>query len=89
MRERRTSGSERGQGTIVVGQGGVNIGWGASLCAELTLDAVRVTSDKPEREAVAIGAGSETAPFLFCTFFLRLTSSGWKVMPSETMCPVT
>jgi len=31
MRERRTSGSERGQGTIVVGQGGVNTGWGASL----------------------------------------------------------
>jgi len=31
MRERRTSGSERGQGTIVVGQGGVHIGWGASL----------------------------------------------------------
>lgn len=60
-----------------------------AACAELTLDAVRVTSDKPEREAVAIGAGSETAPFLFCTFFLRLTSSGWKVMPSETMCPVT
>ncbi len=31
MRERRMSGSERGQGPIVVGHGGVNSGWGASL----------------------------------------------------------
>ena len=31
MREMRSSGSERGQGTTVVGQGGVNTGWRASL----------------------------------------------------------
>lgn len=31
MRERRLSGSERGQGTIVVWRGGVKAGWGASL----------------------------------------------------------
>jgi len=61
----------------------------SGACVELTLDARRLSGGKGTYELVNVASGPEGAyPLAACTYSLRRTPKGWKVEPSETVCPI-
>jgi hypothetical protein len=52
-------------------------------CRGTRLDVVHVGSRKPGFQAVNVSFGEH---FMYCTYFLRLTDTGWAVVLSETEC---
>ncbi len=61
-------------------------------CAEPTINAVRVPGvAEAGYEAVQIdsGPGGGLVRIPSCTYYLRRTAQGWRVVPAKTLCPVT
>jgi hypothetical protein len=56
----------------------------------IVLDAQRVPSPGSKHESVIVEVliGGNEPPFSACTYSLRRTSAGWKVVPSATACSV-
>ncbi len=61
-------------------------------CAEPTINAVRLPRlPESSYEAVQIdsGPGGGLVRIPNCTYYLRTTAQGWRVLPTKTVCPVT